>query len=138
MWIFDEHLATVERQKPSILMNHYHLHRPLLILELSKIFMYDFHYNFIKRIYPGDRTIFLFADMDFVMYYVKTKDLQKDMEFSSSKFDFSEYTQDDPLYSETNKKVLRKFKGELNGKAAYQYLESYIQKHTYRKLSINL
>lgn len=53
--------------------------------------MYDFHYNFIKRIYPGDPTIFLFADMDSVMYYVKTEDLQKDMELSSSKFDFSEY-----------------------------------------------
>lgn len=44
------------------------------------------------------------------------------MKTHSSKFDFSEYPKSRPIYFETNKRVLRKFKDELNKEAAYQFV----------------
>lgn len=50
--IFNEDLASVELTKSKLVLN-----RPIYvgftILELSKVLMYDFHYNYIKKKY-GD------------------------------------------------------------------------------------
>lgn len=93
------------RQKFSILMN-----QPIYVTFSFLELMYDFNYNFIKRIYPLNRAILLFTDTDSLTYHIKTEDLKNDMKSLSSKFDFSEYTKDHSFLSETNKNVLGKFK----------------------------
>ena len=59
--IFHENLVSVERAKVELT-----LHRPIYvgfaILDLSKMLMYDSHYNYIKQKYP-DSTL-LFTDTD--------------------------------------------------------------------------
>ena len=53
-----------------------------------------------------------------LIYEIMTTDLYKDIEEDSSLknyFDFSDYPKDHVLYSEENKKVVEKFKDELNG-----------------------
>lgn len=117
---FNENLVAVERRKASILMN-----RPIYvgfsILELSKVLMYDFHYNFVKKLY-GSRALLLFTDTDSLTYHITSENLQQEMKENEDKFDFSEYPSNHPLYSTTNKKVLGKFKDELNGEAGIQFI----------------
>ena len=44
------------------------------ILDMSKLLMYDFHYNTIKRQY-GNRATLLFTDTDSLTYEIKTDDI---------------------------------------------------------------
>ena len=94
------------------------LDKPILvgfsILELSKVLMYDFHYNTMKAKY-GDKLKLLFTDTDSLCYEVETDDIYEDMASQNTLYDFSEYPDDHKLYNQTNKKVIGKFKDETNG-----------------------
>ena len=86
------------------------------VLELSKLHMFDFHYNTIKKRY-GDKAVLLFTDTDSLCYYIQTEDIYKDMAEDGELYDFSDYATDHPLHSDHNKKVLGKMKDETAGVA---------------------
>ena len=96
------------------------LNRPIFVgftvLELSKLHMYDFHYNHMKTKYPRANEIkLLFTDTDSLAYAIQTNSIYEDMAVDASEeYDFSEYPKDHPLYSTSNKKALGYFKDELN------------------------
>ena len=46
-------------------------------LELSKVLMYEFHYDYIKSKY-GNISRQLFPDTDILMYEIKTEDVYED------------------------------------------------------------
>ena len=56
------------------------------------------------------------SDTDSIILNIKTEDVYKDMEEIKDELDTSDYPKDHPLHSEKNKKVIGKFKDELNGK----------------------
>ena len=117
---FSHDLVAVERSKPTILMN-----RPIYvgfsILELSKYLMYRFHYKFIHKIY-GEKATLLFTDTDSLTYLIETENIYNDMDRYKDEFDFSDYPTGHFLKSDANKKVLGKFKDELNGEQAHQFV----------------
>ena len=84
------------------------------ILELSKLHMYDFHYNHmcVKYSDPGQMRL-LSTDTDSMAYAIQTDDIYR-AEDAVSRYNFSEYPFDHPLYSATNRKALGFFKDELN------------------------
>lgn len=118
--IFNNDLAAVNMKKPSLLLN-----RPIYvgfcILDLSKVLMYDFHYNFIKNKY-GNKATLCFTDTDSLLYDIKTEDVYVDMGKAIDLFDTSGYDPDHFLHSTRNKKVLGKMKDETHGIAIKEFV----------------
>ncbi|GFW07186.1 uncharacterized protein TNCV_3693801 [Trichonephila clavipes] len=75
--IISDNLVALEKLKSSITLN-----RPIyigfVILELSKVLMYNFHYNHIKKRYMNKANL-LFTDTDSLTYEIETEDIFKDM-----------------------------------------------------------
>lgn len=83
--------------------------------------MYEFHYEKIRKWY-GDKASLLFTDTDSFCYKLETNDLYKDLRQHKSHFDFSGYPTNHELYSARNKKVIGKWKDELNGRILTQFI----------------
>jgi len=63
----------------------------LSILDNSKLSMYNFHYEYIKKKY-GIIAKLLFTDTDSLCYHIETEDIYKDFnKDSNDRFDFSNY-----------------------------------------------
>ena len=80
----------LHKQKNQVVMN-----KPIYvgqsILDISKTFLYDFHYNVMQAKYVHEDCKLLFTDTDSLCYHVKTDDIYKDMQEIKDKFDFSAY-----------------------------------------------
>lgn len=111
--IFNADLVGVENKKVKLLLN-----KPVYIgqtiLDLSKLVIYDFHYNFMKNLYE-DNIKLLFTDTDCLMYEIETPNLNEDIVKYNSMFDLSNYPVDHPLHDDANKKIVLKFKKETAG-----------------------
>lgn len=118
--IFNEELVGVHLSKPTL-----QLCQPIFvgfsILELSKILMYNFHYNFVKAKY-GSRAKLLFTDTDSLCYKIQTGNIYIDMGEDIHLFDTSDYPKGHFLYTTSNKKVLGKMKDELNAEAMTEFV----------------
>ena len=119
--IFTEDLTAEHIAKQDILLNKptyvglfNRMSCCMTILDISKTFMYEFHYNHIKSTY-GNRAALLMTDTDSLVYSIETDDLYDDMCHHLDLYDTSEYPSDLPAYSIINKKVLEKMKDEMKG-----------------------
>ena len=87
----------------------------LSILDISKITMYEFWYDFIKNKYANSAKL-CYMDTDRFIINVKTEDFYKDIsENVMERFDTSNYIYDRPLPINVNKKVVGLMKDELGG-----------------------
>ena len=106
--IFNENLVAIHKIKETLLMN-----RPAFvgacILDLSKTFMYDFHYNYIKCKY-GDKAKLLFTDTDSLTYEIETPDAYADFFDNKDIFDNSDYDKKSPFILIIIKKLLESLK----------------------------
>jgi len=107
---FNENLVGIEMDKTSLTLNK-PIYLGAAVLDLSKLLMAEFHYDFIKEKY-GDKARLLFTDTDSLCYEIETEDLWADWKPHMDLFDFSDNAKDHPLYSDANKKVIGKFKEE--------------------------
>ncbi|GBN91024.1 hypothetical protein AVEN_195498-1, partial [Araneus ventricosus] len=118
--IITEDLVSVQRHKTSLFLN-----RPIYvgfsILDISKILMYDFHYNFIKKTYDN-RAKLLFTDTDSLCYHIHTEDVYKDISEHAELFDTANYPPNHLLFNLPNNKVLGKMKDELSGDIASEFV----------------
>ena len=92
----------------------------MCILELSKVLMYEFHYDYIKNKY-GNNSRLLFTGTDSLMYEIKTKDVYKDFSSDKEMLDFINYSTKSKFYDNSNKLVVGKMKDEIAG-VAIEYL----------------
>ena len=93
--IFDPHLIAVHMKKTEVYFN-----KPVYvgqaILDLSKLLMSNFHYNYIQKKYRHKAEL-LFTDTDSLMYHIHTKDFYKDISNDiKTKFDTSDYPPNHP------------------------------------------
>ena len=91
------------------------------ILDLSKTFMFAFHYDKIKQRY-GDNAKLLMTDTDSLVYYIKTKDVYEDMLQDQDAYDTSEYPTSHKLFNIKNKRVLGKMKDEYKGNLIKEFV----------------
>ncbi|GBM08249.1 hypothetical protein AVEN_82934-1 [Araneus ventricosus] len=118
--IFNDNLVGVERLKKTVWLNK-PLYVGFAILELSKLHMYKFHYEYIKQRY-GNKSKLLFTDTDSLTYHTETEDIYKDMMENAEIFDTSDYPVDHPLYSIKNKKKIGCFKDETNSECIVEFI----------------
>ena len=70
------------------------------VLELSKLLMYDFHYNYFKEKYDAR---LLFTDTDSLVYEIKGVDNISEKIYSDKHLsDFSNYPKDSKFHDDTN------------------------------------
>ena len=118
--IFHENLVALHMKKKVLKLD-----KPsyvgMCILDLSKVLMYDFHYNFIKKKY-GDKARLLFTDTDSLCYHILTDDVYEDLYNHKDMFDNSDYSKSSKFYFDENKKVIGKFKDEAAGNPIADFL----------------
>ena len=129
--IFNENLMAVHKVKETITLN-----RPayvgMCILDLSKMLMYDFHYNYIKKKY-NNRARLLFADTDSLSYEIEAVDVYKDFWNDKDMFDNSDYPESSPYYCNVNKKIIGKFKEEACGIPITEFISLKSKMYSYVK-----
>ena len=75
--LFGENLMSCEMGKIKVVMNK-PVYLGQAILDLSKIIMYEFRYDYMKPKYGDDLTL-CYMDTDSLVYYIKTKDFYTDI-----------------------------------------------------------
>ena len=108
--IFDNDLVVTHKNKVILTVNK-PVYVGICILDLSKVLIYGFHYNYIKNKY-GKNSKLLFTDTDSNIYEIKTKDIYEDLSKVKEMFDFSNYSTKSKYYDESNKLVVGKMKDE--------------------------
>ena len=92
----------------------------MAILDISKIVMYHFHYDFFMTMYHEAKL--LFTDTDGFWHHIPTEsDLYDDIR-KQYWFDFSNYVEDHPNYDASNKLVPGKFKDEMGRKLIEEFV----------------
>ena len=114
---FSEHLMAMEMKKVRVKMAK-PLYSGMSILDISKTFMYEFWYDYIRPKY-GDRAKLCYTDTDSFVIHIITEDFFEDISGDAERwFDTSNYVENDkrPLPIGKNKRVPDLFKDELGGK----------------------
>ena len=94
----------------------------LSILEISKILMYEFWYDYMKPEYNDDFKL-CYMDTDSFVMHIKTKDFYKDISDDvDSRFDTSNYEVKRLLPIGKNKKVIGLMKDELGGEIITEFI----------------
>jgi len=85
------------------------------ILDLSKIYLYEFHYEYMFSLYR-DKCKIMYTDTDNLVYHIECENVYEKMKRDIARFDTSDYPVDNAYgMSLANKRVPGLMKGENNG-----------------------
>ena len=112
---FGRNLMGCEMGKIKVVMNK-PVYLMQAILDLSKIVMYEFHYDYMKRKYNDDKLTLCYMDTGSLICSIETDDFYKDIaDDVANRFDTSGCNPDRPLPVGLNKKVIGLMKNKLGG-----------------------
>ena len=101
------------------------------ILDLSKLIMYEFHYDYMLTKY-GDNIKLRYMDTDLFVHSIETKGFYKDIANDvETRFDTSGYC-NRPLPIGKNKKVIGLMKDELGGEIMKEFISLRPKMYSYR------
>ena len=110
--LISEDLSIIEMKKTKVKMNK-PIYLGLSILEISKILMYEFWYDYMKPKY-GNNVKLCYMDSDSFIMNIKANDFYEDIANDvGNRFDTSNYEVNRPLPMGKNKKVIDLMKDEL-------------------------
>ena len=134
--LFGENLMGCEMGKIKVVMNKL-VYLGQAILDLSKIVMYEFHYDYMVPKYSLEKLKLCYMDTDSLVYDIKTEDFYEDIANDvEARFDTSGYSKTDfrPLPIGLNKKVIGLMKDELGGKIMTEFVALRPKLYSYREL----
>ena len=132
--LFGENLMGCEMGRIKVIINK-PIYLGQAILDLSKIVMYEFHYNYMKQGYNDNRIQLCYMDTGSLVSSIKTKDFYVDIaDDVSTRFDTSGYIADRPLPIGLNKKVVGLMKDELGGAIMTEFIALRPKLYSYRVL----
>ena len=132
--LISEDLSIIEMKKPKVKINK-PIYLGLSILEISKILMYEFWYDYVKPKYGNDVKL-CYMDTDSFVMNIKTNDFYKDISSDfENRFDTSNYEVNRPLPMGKNKKVIGLMKDELGGEIITEFIT--LRPKTYSYLNDN-
>ena len=118
--LISEDLSITEMKKSKVKMSK-PIYLGLSILEISKILMYEFWYDYMKPKYGNNVKLFYMDTGSFIMN-IKTNDFYEDIANDvENRFDTSNYEVNRPLPMGKNKKVIGLMKDELVGKIITEF-----------------
>ena len=103
--IFGNDLVTIHKSKVTLTINK-PAYIGICILEMSRMLMDEFHYDYIKNKYDSNSGL-LFTD-SITIYKIKAKDVYQDFSTDKEMFDFSNYSAKSKYYDVSNKLVFGK------------------------------
>ena len=116
--IFSKNFVAVYQIKPVLTLS-----KPIYVgfttLELSKLLMYKFHYEYVKNKLDAK---FLLSDTDSLEYEIKGKDVYKKCFKDRELFVFSDYPVNSKFYDISNKRFLGKMKDEFKGEVISEFI----------------
>ena len=128
--VFTEYLLVTEMKKMQKLMNK-PVYLGLSILELSKVLMYEFWYDYVKLKYDEESNL-CYMDTDSFFVYIKTDDISKDIaEDVETRFDTSNYEFNRPLSKVKNRKVIGLTKEGFGGKIMIKFVGLRVKYYSY-------
>ena len=130
--LFGESLMGCEMGKVKVVMNKL-VYLGQAILDISKIIMYEFHYDYMALKY-GEALNLCYIDTDSLIYQIETGDFCKDIaDDVKERFDTSGgYLPDRPLPVGLNKKVIGLMKNELGGAIMEEFVTLRPKMYTYK------
>ena len=134
--LFGENLMGCEMGKIKVVMNK-PVYLGQAILDLSKIVMYEFHYDYMVPKYGLEKLKLCYMDTDSLVYDIKTEDFYEDIANDvEARFDTSGYSKTNfrPLPIGLNKKVIGLMKVELGGKIMTEFVALRPKLYSYKKL----
>ena len=99
--IFDNNLFAIRKSNLALKLNK-PAYIGMCILKLSKVLMYKFHYDYIKRKYDNKLKL-LVTGTDSLMYEIKTGDVYEDFSSNKDMFNFSNYSTKSKYYDNSKK-----------------------------------
>ena len=131
--LFSENLMGCEMGKTKVMMNK-PVYHDQAILDLSKIIMYEFHYDYMLPRY-GNNLKLCYMDTDSRVHQIETEDFYEDIAKDvPMRFNMSGYCKDRPLPVGLNKKVIGLIKDELGGAIMTEFIALRPKLYFYRKL----
>ena len=134
--LFGENLMGCEMCKIKVVMNKL-VYLGQVILDLGKIIMYKFHYDYMVPKYNLEKLKLCYMDTDSLVYDTKTEDFYEDIANDvEARFDTSGYSKTDfrPLPIGLKKKVIGLTRDELLAKIMTEFVALRPKLHSYKKL----
>ena len=135
--LFGENLMGCEMGHTKVVMKK-PIYLGQTILDLSKIVMYEFHYDYMKPKFEGLQLCHM--DTDSLVYHIKTEDFYADIandveeRFNTSGYVPTTARSHRPLSIGKNKKVIRLMKDESEGTIMTEFVPLRPKLYSYKKL----
>ena len=119
--LISEDFSIIEMEKTKVKMNK-PIYLGLSIMEISKILMHEFWYDYMKPKYGNDVKL-CYMDTDSFIINIKTNHFYEDIAYDvENRFDTSNYEVNRPLPMGKNKKIIGLMKDELGGKIITEFV----------------
>ena len=118
--MFENNLVAIRKSKVALTLNKPAYAR-MCILDLSKVLMYEFQYDYLENRYDNNSRL-LFTDTDSLMYETKTEDVYEDFSKDKKMFEFSNYSTKSKFYDDCNTLVVGKMKDKTTSVSIKEFV----------------